>query len=227
MRYALTTITLAGMLSLAAVAAQANNTTIENAIKSRPDLSQFYQAMVNTGVANELYEGVAYTVFAPTNAAFARIAPDKYPCFYSAQCKDEVAAIIRHHIVPGEAYVDTIVQHQGGVYSINHRFIAVAEPYKHDYTADGHDVLSEMMLGNGILYKIDGVIVNDYDLAEVAKPVYVQVAEGEKTTTTTKKTVVDKVCPPGEDCPDEVSTIVTRTTTTVVPPETEFVPSAR
>jgi len=225
MRHVLTTTALAGILSLAAGAAQANNSTVENVIKSRPDLSQFYQALVNTGVNNELNADVSYTVFAPTNAAFAKIAPEKYPCFYSAQCRAEVAEIVRHHIIPGQVYVDTIVQHEGGIYSINKRFITVAEPYKHNYAVDGHNVLSEAMLGGSILYRIDGVIANDYDLAKVEQPQYIPVTQGETTTTTTKNTVVDNVCPPSENCPDEVSTTVTRTTTTVAPPTAAFAPS--
>lgn len=213
MRNHLITAVCGVLVCMTGAAAHADNSTVENALKSRPDLSEFYRGLVNTGVIHELAPDVSYTVFAPTNAAFAGIPVDRYPCFYSQTCREEVAEILRHHIMAGQVYVDTVAQHQGGVYSINKRFVAISEPSRNDYTVDGHAVLTEFMLGEGVLYRINGVIANDYDLAKVETPKYTPVAAQTTTTTTTEKKVTDKVCPPGEDCPDTVSTTVTRTVT--------------
>ncbi len=77
---------LAASISFAP-AARANNSHVEAAIQSFGDLSMFYQALLNTGVINELREDQHYTVFAPTNNAFSAIHPQTYPCFYAVECR--------------------------------------------------------------------------------------------------------------------------------------------
>jgi uncharacterized surface protein with fasciclin (FAS1) repeats len=135
---------LASSLALE-TSAQANNSTIENALKSRPELSTFYNGLVSTGVLNELREGQPYTVFAPTNDAFAKISQSQYPCFYSIDCKAQVAEVLRKHIVPGEKHLRDM-NDQGGIYSmfgLDNQHIVASEPSKDSFTVDGQKVLSE------------------------------------------------------------------------------------
>ncbi len=156
-----TTLALAAVLLVSgANSADAGNVTIENALKNRPNLSVFYEALVNTGVINELREGQAYTILAPTNDAFAQITQEQYPCFYSVQCREEVKGILRNHIVEGERQLNR----RGGMFSIDHRHISIAEPYKQHYTVDGNKVLTTNQLAGGIIYQIDGVIANDNEM---------------------------------------------------------------
>ena len=128
--------------------AYGDNVGVENAIKSRPDLSTFYQALVNTGVNHELQEGRSYTVFAPTNKAFARISQQQYPCFYMTECRAQVAAIVRDHIVPGKIYIDDAMNQQGGVNTIGGNFIRAGKTSRiagkvseGDFTIAGNDVI--------------------------------------------------------------------------------------
>ena len=91
MKYALMTTAAFLLLGAGALPALATNSNVESVLQSHGDLSLFYQALHNTGVADELKEDGEYTIFAPTNTAFAEIQPHEYPCFYSAQCRDKVA----------------------------------------------------------------------------------------------------------------------------------------
>ncbi len=162
---------LVGTFAFAA-AAHANNTTIENALKSRPDLSTFYNGLASTGVLNELKENESYTVFAPTNEAFSKISQQKYPCFYSATCNAQVAQILRKHIVPGEKHLRDM-NSQGGVlslFSIDNQHIVASEPNKDSFQVDGSTVISENQLLGSDLYKIDGVMVSDRDMAQFVAP---------------------------------------------------------
>lgn len=196
-------ISLAALLSTVALAtgAQANNATVEDAIKSRPDLSVFYDGLVSTGIFNELKEGQPYTVFAPTNDAFAKITREQYPCFYTTECKAQVAAILRKHIVPGEKHLADINPQSGGVlslFSVDNQHISAAEPTKEKFTVDGAKVLSENQLLGGEIYRIDEVLASERDLAQFVAPSVVVVhAPG---------TDLPPATPPGK--------IVTVTTTT-------------
>jgi uncharacterized surface protein with fasciclin (FAS1) repeats len=195
-------ILLAGIGVFCAAPAQADNSTVENAIKNRADLSSFYEGLVNTGVIRELKPNTMYTVFAPTNDALSRISQDKYPCFYSVQCKAEIAQIMRNHIVPGEQHLSDVVKQKGGVHSINSYFIRIGEMNPNDFVANGKDIIYTASLAGGMLYKIDGVLASDRQMALLAAPAVV--------TTTTVRTIPDPACGPA-GCPDRVSQTTTIT----------------
>lgn len=211
----LTIASLVASTSLFALSAEARNTYIEDAIKSRPDLSSFYEGLVNTGVINELNSGVPYTIFAPTNEALAKLSSEKYPCFYSEQCREEAANILRNHIVPDE--VNFSSPGEKGVFSIDKTLIRLGEPRKGNYTADGYNVVGQHQLAGGVIYEIDGVIADAKELSEVsqmkfiAAPVTVTMPQAEQRVT---KQIY--YSPDGRQ--DGISETVTTTTTTTPMP---------
>ncbi len=187
--------------------AHADNSTIENALRNRPDLSIFYQNLIDSGVMAELKEGQSYTVFAPTNDAFAKIKPEQYPCFYSGDCKAQIADVLRNHIVSGEKQLEDLGGHPGegimSMFSINHQHLTAGEPYKDHYSINGSNILSESQLAGGILYRIDDVLVGGPDMVKlIESPTPVMVVK--------KGTTLPPRVPDGE--------IVTITTETPVPP---------
>lgn len=167
---------------------------VEDALSGQGDLTTFYQALLTTGVVNELDGNAEYTIFAPTNAAFARIRPRAYPCFYAAQCRPQVAAVLRNHIVPRNETVDRFSRWGGGIATLGGRRIGVEESYKGHYTVAGHRVLyhngnikRNHVKGNKIsLYRIDGVIANDQEMMPFRTVPFVSMPAGvvEKTVTT-------------------------------------------
>jgi len=204
---------LAGSLSFPAFA---DNAIIEDAIKSRPDLSSFYEAFVSSGVSRELSPDKSYSVFAPTNDAFAKLTQNQYPCLYSSACRGEIADIVRNHIVEGEVHVTDTAKQKGGIYSIDRRFITIAEPTNNSYIADGKEITSMNQLMGAMLYKINGVIASERELTSLQYPQYAYA--GEQVTTTTRRVVSDPACV-GADCPAMVqeTTTVRETTPVLVP----------
>ena len=163
-----------GSILAMAIPAQANNAAIEEALRSRPDLSAFYRQLVITGVISELNEGQRYTIFAPVNEAFSKVPASEYPCFYSSDCKEQAAEILRRHIVPGKKYIGDITTGSGlySIFSIDHQHVIVSQPEKDHFTINGQNVLSETKFRSGnfqssMLYRIDGVLLTDHDLAKL------------------------------------------------------------
>lgn len=149
------TVAVAGLV---AGAAHAGNQTVEDAIKSREDLSLFYDALLKTGVLEELQEGKAYAVFAPTNEAFEEAYDnEKTPCFGHEECEQDFAEILRNHFVPG--YFD--LSRQNGLFAVNERQIVVGHPHRGHNSVDGNMVKSTSQLVGSVLYQIDGVIMNE------------------------------------------------------------------
>lgn len=206
--------------------AQARNEYIENALKNRPELSSFYQGLVNTGVINELNEGVSYTIFAPTNDALASLSEEKYPCFYSEQCKGEAADILRNHIVPQE--VNFASPGAKGVFSIDKTLIHLGKPARNSFTVDGHNVVRQQQMAGAVLYEIDGVIADAQELSNVSALKYVPMAVVEPQPAV--NTTTEKVYYSPEGRPDGISTTTTTTTQTpaVIPvaPMNNLAPAA-
>ena len=149
----------AALSVLATSVVYAANKGVEDAIKSREDLSLFYEALQKTNVLEELEEGKAYAIFAPTNEAFEKIynKKDKYPCFGHEECLQDFTDVMRNHFVPG--YFD--LRRQNGLFAINDRQITVGHPHRGHDSVDGNMVESTSQLFGSVLYRIDGVIMND------------------------------------------------------------------
>jgi uncharacterized surface protein with fasciclin (FAS1) repeats len=145
--------------------AHANNKAVESALQSHPELSMFYEGLISTGVLNELKGDEDYTVFAPTNDAFVQIDAGNYPCFYSAQCRAEVAAILRNHIIDDNYTIVELVKRGGNPAStIGKEDLYVEEIFKGEYKAEGHGVSTGIKTGGSTVFPIDGVIIHGDEL---------------------------------------------------------------
>ena len=191
MRHPLITMSLFSLLGTASILGwappvQAANSNIEATIQSYGDLSMFYQALLNTGVINELNENQHYTIFAPTNAAFAQIRPETYPCFYTEQCRPQIAALLRNHIIAGRHDYADLVSYGQSIQTLGTRRILIEEPYTSEYTVAGKRILSRSDVAGNIIYRIDGVIATPDELQSFQT---VSMIAPTQSTVTTEKTI--------------------------------------
>jgi uncharacterized surface protein with fasciclin (FAS1) repeats len=169
-----------------------SNVYVESMLANKGDLTMFYQALHTTGVAKELSNNEQYTIFAPTNAAFSQIQPSVYPCFYQPQCRPQLAAVLRSHIIPKNESVGSLSR-WGNIQTIGGRVIEVEQPYIGTFVVGEHRVLYQnensenyFVKGNkASLYRIDGVIANDQEMAPFRVQPYVGLPEQ-----ITEKTVI-------------------------------------
>lgn len=154
-------VLIALMASLAS--SQGSNIGVEAKLAALPDASIFYHALLNTGVANELSESVGYSVFAPMNAAFSPINPNTYPCFYAVQCRAQVAAILRNHIVP-QNYDLASLSFWQGIPTLGNRYISVEEPYIGQFAVDGRRIVYALQDVDSSVYEIAGLLADNAEL---------------------------------------------------------------
>jgi uncharacterized surface protein with fasciclin (FAS1) repeats len=207
---------LTGAVLMTPSAVHANNSHIEAAMQSFGDLSMFYQALLNTGVINELREDQHYTVFAPTNEAFVAIQPANYPCFYAVQCRPQIAAILRDHIIVGEHGLKDLVSYGRPLATMGPRKVYVDEPYVGKYAVDNNTILSKTEVDGNIVYRIDGVIALPQELATFQTVTYTPSSVVTKKTVTTYTTQqpVQEAYPSGGmvDEPAEGDSVTEKTT---------------
>jgi uncharacterized surface protein with fasciclin (FAS1) repeats len=66
------------------------------------DLGEFVKAVKTAGLADALADGTQYTIFAPTDEAFAKFKEEKGEDWSAEQNIDELTKVLRSHIVVGD-----------------------------------------------------------------------------------------------------------------------------
>lgn len=219
------TVATVGLLVCGNDNAQAANQDVTNALESRDDLALFQQAMIHAGVANELRPDVSYTLFVPTNAAFSEGAPYASSCYYSPNCRAQMAAVVRNHILPINERVSVLAKRGGDISTLGTRKLDVEEPFKGSYAVNGIPILNQSDGTKIKVYRINAIIADAPELGQFMTPpaVMSSATVTEKTTTYASRgaypvvapvTIVDAFQPVlPRDLPGTISDNATQTTT--------------
>ncbi len=78
----------------------ASKTIVENAVNSK-DHTTLVAAVKAAGLVETLSGPGPFTVFAPTNAAFAKLPPGTVETLVQPQNKAQLTSILTYHVVPG------------------------------------------------------------------------------------------------------------------------------
>src|SRR5687768_15907198 len=82
-------------------AAGPSRSSVGDALTGSVDHSSFVQALQSAGLIETLKGAGPYTVFAPTNAAFAALPEDARQRLAASEQRDQLIAVLSYHIVPG------------------------------------------------------------------------------------------------------------------------------
>lgn len=143
------------------VGAQAG--TIVEVAAGNPDFSTLVELVTAAGLVDTLNGEGPFTVFAPTNEAFAAL-PEAVVSYLGAN-PDVLTAVLTYHVVPGKvmaADVATgeVATAQGANVSLKADDMGV--------TIDGVNVIAtDVEASNGVIHVIDGVILPPIELPEV------------------------------------------------------------
>src|SRR5262245_5484205 len=73
---------------------------IQNAVNSK-DHTTLVTAVKAAGLVDTLQTAGPFTVFAPTNAAFAKLPKDTVPTLLKPENKTKLTGVLTYHVVPG------------------------------------------------------------------------------------------------------------------------------
>lgn len=133
-------------------AAQAD-TSVAGIIAGIPDASAFNSYLVSTGLAAQLHSG-SYTIFVPTNAAFAAV-PKSSIADLSAAAKKQ---LVEYHIVSGKMLDnDAIISGTYQAMSRDMLNFTVNIQTGISYVNSGK-VLKQYKASNGIIYLVNSVL---------------------------------------------------------------------
>lgn len=125
---------------------------------SNPDLSTFVTACKAADLQATLEGEGPYTVFAPSNDAFAALTAGTLESLLLPENKDQLVAILSYHVIPGK--VSSMDVTEGKSPTVQGEEI--------DITVDADDVIkinnatvstADLEAANGVLHVIDAVIM--------------------------------------------------------------------
>ena len=115
-------------------------------------------AATAAGLADTLANGGPFTVFAPTDAAFAKLGKDTIATLLKPENKDKLAAILKHHVVAGIVPAAAAMKLDEAT-SIGGTKLAIKKSATGLTVGGANVVTADVCAGNGVIHVVDAVIL--------------------------------------------------------------------
>jgi uncharacterized surface protein with fasciclin (FAS1) repeats len=138
-----------------------DETVVEIAV-GNPDFSTLVSAVQAAGLAETLSGEGPYTVFAPTNEAFAKIPPATLQSLLEPANKDTLTKILTYHVVAGQVMAADV--EPGQVVTVEGQPFTVEVEGSDVFIVDGKGgraqvVTTDIEGSNGVIHVIDAVLI--------------------------------------------------------------------
>lgn len=143
-----------------AMQANAKNDDLVGSLRQSERFEVYLEALENTDVLAEIEGTGPFTIFAPTDEAFARMPRDKRDILFGPGHVAELKKLLRYHIVPGRIPKDEAGQ-ASHVQALTQQ-IYIERKDGQLMANEINVVVPAMHTSNGILYGIDEVLVPHY-----------------------------------------------------------------
>ena len=152
------TVTSAAPMESETMAAEDSAGTIVDVAAGNPDFETLVAAITAADLGETLSGDGPFTVFAPTNEAFAALPEGLLDALLLPENQDALTAILTYHVGSGEVPSDQVTE--GDVDTVQGEAIAVTIP---DGTVTLNDSVTvtavDVEASNGVIHVIDGVLV--------------------------------------------------------------------
>jgi len=115
------------------------------------------KALGSAGLVTTLQGKGPFTVFAPTDAAFAALPKGTVEKLLKAENKDELTEILTYHVVPGSVLSTSLKS--GDVKSVEGRSLKVAVNGPKVTVSGANVVKADIKASNGVIHVIDKVLI--------------------------------------------------------------------
>jgi uncharacterized surface protein with fasciclin (FAS1) repeats len=147
-------------------AATASGADVLEQIKGSAQFSTFAEAIEATDLKDTLAGDGPFTVFAPTNAAFAELPEGAVDELMTQENRDQLEALLRHHVVEGErlpsnAIPETLEPMEGGeiTATMSEGQLVLSRGENGDQRA--RVVGGDLPADNGVIHAIDTVLMTN------------------------------------------------------------------
>ena len=150
-------LTVAGALLLASVSARAADDIVDTAVKAG-SFNTLVAGLKAAGLVETLKGTGPFTVFAPTDEAFAKLPAGTVDELLKPENKDKLAAILKHHVVAGTVLAADAMKLKEAT-TIAGTKLALKVDGKTLTVGGANVVTADVLAGNGVIHVVDTVIV--------------------------------------------------------------------
>jgi uncharacterized surface protein with fasciclin (FAS1) repeats len=115
-------------------------------------------ALKAAGLVDTLKSSGPFTVFAPTDEAFAKLPAGTVENLLKPENKDQLAAILTYHVVPGKVMAADVVKLDEAA-TVNGKMIDVSVAGDKVMANDATVTKTDIEASNGVIHVIDSVIL--------------------------------------------------------------------
>ena len=134
------------------------NPDIVDIAAANPDFSTLVAAVSAAGLVDTLKGDGPFTVFAPTNAAFAALPAGTVESLLLPENKAKLVAILTYHVVPGAVTSDQLVGKRMDVATVNGQTVHI-DGRKGVKVNKSTVTTADIAASNGIIHVIDKVLL--------------------------------------------------------------------
>ncbi|MGB8621894.1 MAG: fasciclin domain-containing protein [Paracoccaceae bacterium] len=158
-RFALGTIAAFGMATaLAGCDMQASQPDIVDVASSNADFSTLVTAVKAAGLVDTLKGPGPFTVFAPTNAAFAKLPAGTVEDLLKPENKGQLVKVLTYHVVPGAVTADQLAGKKMNVATVEGQSVRV-DATNGVKVNNANVIKADIMASNGVIHVIDTVLL--------------------------------------------------------------------
>jgi len=127
-------------------------------VKDTADMKTFAKLLDSSGVAATLKEKGPYTVFAPTDEAFAKLGKEKLADLEKPENKAKLEKLLKQHIVMG-AHAAAAIEKMKSVKTLAEQEVAITVAEKVIKVGDAKVTKADVKAANGLIHVVDAVLV--------------------------------------------------------------------
>lgn len=145
----------ASIVVLSGCATQSGPVSVADTIAAMPELSTLTSLVVKAGLTDTLKGTGPFTVFAPTNAAFAKV-PAKTMDDLTKD-SEKLKAVLTYHVIPGKVLAADVKN--GNIKTVNGANVALSKAGDFVTVEDGMVQKADIAATNGVVHVVDSVLI--------------------------------------------------------------------
>lgn len=145
-------------LSLGAGSASANEPDIYRILETNGQFSTLAAAVKAAGLEKTLKSGGPFTLFAPTNDAFAALPAGTVDALLLPENKDKLVAVLTYHVIPGAVLAEQLAGQRVDVATVQGQNVRVDG--RNGVRVNNAKVTqADVVAKNGVIHRIDKVLL--------------------------------------------------------------------
>lgn len=145
----------ASVFLLSGCATSSRPVSVADTIATVPELSTLSSLVVKAGLTDTLKGTGPFTVFAPTNAAFAKVPVKTLDDL--AKDPEKLKAVLTYHVIPGKVMASDVKN--GNAKTIHGANLALSKAGDFVTVEDGMVQRADVAATNGVVHVVDSVFI--------------------------------------------------------------------